>query len=99
MSVTWWPALAETFAATFRQAPVAVQVFGRSVVRAPVVSSVSVAVAQSKVTVSGQETLTQNESCEAFDGRTKVCEIVLSAEGSAPPSRAPHEPPCASALA
>jgi len=61
----------------------------RIVVVVPVTLSLSVAVAQSYVTVSGQVFEYQKESVDAFDGSVNVCATELSVDGLPLPSCAP----------
>ena len=75
------------------QLPLLVQVFASTVLVAPVVVSVSVAVAQSKVTVSVQTTLYQKVNVPPALGAANVCEMLLSPlNGVVLPTRAAHEP-------
>src|SRR5438128_1488265 len=76
------------------QTAVVVQTFARIVVVVPVTLSLSVAVAQSYVTVSGHVFAYQNVSVEALEGSVNVCTAVLSVVGVLMPSCAPYMPLC-----
>src|SRR5437899_1046471 len=73
--------------------PVLLQVLGSRVVVVPVVLSLIVAVAQSKVTLSVQTTRYQNERTPPVDGAAKVCATELSpANGELLPTLADDVP-------
>src|SRR5256712_7653428 len=73
--------------------PVLLQVLGSRVVVVPVVLSLIVAVAQSKVTLSVQTTRYQNERTPPADGAAKVCATELSpANGELLPTLADDVP-------
>src|SRR5262249_39347539 len=86
---------AVTGAVTCCQAPVLVHVLASGVVVVPVVVSVSVAVAQSNWTVSGQVTLYQKDSWVEPLGTPKLCLIEESPlVGAVEPRRAAKRPVC-----
>src|SRR5215470_11484031 len=88
-----------TLAVPFTQVLVLVQVLGTTVRLVPVTLSLSVADAQSKVMVSGQNTRYQSDSEVAPAGSVKVCTKVLFVLGLELPSVAAYVPVCGKVVA
>jgi hypothetical protein len=76
VSVYLWPAVSARL--TWAQVPALLHVLGSTVAVVPAVLSLSVAVAQSYATVSGQATLYQNDSFDDPAGAVNVCAMELS---------------------
>src|SRR2546430_16157384 len=96
MSVSVYECDPTSVADLLLQLPVLVQVFASMVVVVPVVLSRSVAVAQSKVTVSVQTTRYQKDSVPPVAGAADVCATELSPlNEDALPTLAAAAPACA----